>query len=186
MPYDPNKHHRRSIRLRSYDYATPGAYFVTICVQGRSCLFGSIIDEQLALNDAGRMVRAVWEALPEQFPALVPDIYVVMPNHFHAVVSIANARATLELNNGAAALPPTLGQLVGAFKSLTTNAYIHGVREHGWSRFDRRLWLRNYYEHIIRYEADLARIRAYIEDNPTRWAADQLHPAAAPNRFNQE
>jgi REP-associated tyrosine transposase len=178
MRYDPHKHHRRSIRLRGYDYAASGRYFVTICVQGRRCLFGTIVEGELALNDAGRIVGAVWEALPERFPTIAPDVYVVMPNHFHAVVSITEALATPEPSEGSLRLLQTLGDIVGVFKSLTTYAYIRGVHEQGWPPFDRRLWQRNYYEHIIRDEAALARIRAYIENNPACWAADQLHPAA--------
>ena len=167
MHYDPDKHYRRSIRLRGYDYASPGAYFVTMCAQDRRCLFGTIIAGELLLNDAGRMVAAIWEGLPERFPTIVLDAYVVMPDHFHAVVSIANVRDTPE-QAGEHSFP-TLGDAVGAFKSLTTNAYIRGVREHGWPPFARRLWQRNYYEHIIRNEAASARIRAYIEANPVRW-----------------
>ena len=178
MPYNPNRHHRRSIRLRGYDYAAPGAYFVTICAQGWRCLFGTIVEGELALNDAGRMVAEVWAALPEQFPALLPDAYVVMPNHFHAVVSLAEALPTPELSEDSTARSPSLGDIVGAFKSLTTNAYIRGVRERGWPPFDRRLWLRNYYEQIVRSDGDLTRIRTYIENNPARWAASQLDPLA--------
>jgi putative transposase len=125
------------------------------------------------------MVGAVWEALPEQFPTIVPNVYLVMPNHFHAVVSIAEVLATPQGSEGSTALSQTLGEIVGAFKSLTTNAYIRGTYECGWSLFDRRLWQRNYYEHIIRDEAALARVRAYIENNPARWAADELYPATS-------
>ena len=176
MKYDPDKHRRRSIRLRGYDYASAGAYFVTICVQGRLCRFGTVVNGVLTLNDAGRMVQATWEAFRERFPTLTPSAAVAMPNHFHAIVALADQPI-----HGA-----QLGDIVGAFKSLTTNAYIFGVRERGWLPFDQRLWQRNYYEHVICDEADLARIRDYIEANPARWDADRLHPAAAPNRFNQE
>ena len=176
MRDEPNKHHRRSIRLRGYDYAAPGAYFVTICVQGRQCLFGAVVDGELLLNDAGRMVRAIWDVLPERFPALVLDATVVMPNHFHTVVMLREAPER----------SARLGDIVGAFKSLTTNAYIHGVRDQGWPPFDRRLWQRNYYERIIRDDQALARIRDYIQTNPVHWERDQLHPLAVPNHFNQE
>ncbi len=183
MRYDLNKHHRRSIRLRGYNYATPRAYFVTVCVYGWRCLFGAVVDGDLVLNDAGRMVRAIWDALPGRFPALAPDSAVIMPNHFHAIVVIAGIAL---LPERAATAQPTLGVIVGAFKSLTTNAYIRGVQDQNWEPFDQRLWQRNYYEHIVRDDNDLANIHDYIQHNPARWADDQLHPAAAPNRFNQE
>ena len=192
MPYNPQIHHRRSIRLKGYDYASPGAYFVTICTQGRVCRFGHVVNGVMQLNDAGRMVQTAWESIPGRFPNVAGDTYVIMPNHFHAIITIHHpVGATLVVApNGAGTSPaptmPTLGGIVGAFKSITTNEYIVGVREMGWSRFDRRLWQRNYWEHIIRTPESHARIVDYIVNNPARWEADQLHPAAPPNPFNQE
>lgn len=173
MPYDPNRHNRRSIRLRGQDYATPGAYFVTICVQGRGCLFGAIADGTLIQSQSGEMVYSTWASMPQRFPTIRLDVSVVMPNHFHAIIVLGEVDAD--------ATP--LGDIVGAFKSLTTNAYIRSVRESGWAPFDQRLWQRNYYEYIIRDDAGLTRIRDYIQMNPASWEADQLHPHAAPNRF---
>lgn len=160
MPYDPRRHHRRSIRLKGYDYTAPGAYFVTICVQGRACLFGAADRGGIALNDAGVMVQAEWLALPARFPTLRLDAFVVMPDHMHGIVVILEPRAG----------DVHLGDAVGAFKSLSTNAYICGVRQHSWPPFGRRLWQRNYYEHVVRDEAALNRIRSYIVANPGRWA----------------
>jgi REP element-mobilizing transposase RayT len=90
MPYDPNRHHRRSIRLKGYDYSQAGAYFVTICTQDRACLFGKVVNGEMRLNDAGRMVLAEWNMLPERFPHVVLDAFVVMPNHVHGIVVITN------------------------------------------------------------------------------------------------
>ncbi len=89
MPYDPNRHHRRSIRLRGYDYAQPGAYFVTICTQGRQALFGGIDGDALLLNDAGRMVERWWGELNHKFPTIATDAFVVMPDHFHGIIVIS-------------------------------------------------------------------------------------------------
>lgn len=177
--YDPERHRRRSIRLRGHDYAAPRAYFVTICTHGRLCVFGSICGGQLTLSPAGHMVAAILRALPERFPAIEPDALVIMPNHVHAIIATTSSLAE------PAARPP-LGAIVGALKSLTTNAYARGVREQGWRPFEGRLWQRNYYERIVRDEADLGRVRAYIEQNPARWEEDDLHPAAAPGRRRQE
>jgi len=90
MPYDPNRHHRRSIRLKGYDYSQAGAYFITICTQDRACLFGKVVNGEMRLNDAGRMVLAEWNMLPERFPHVVLDAFVVMPNHVHGIVVITN------------------------------------------------------------------------------------------------
>ena len=90
MPYDPNRHHRRSIRLKGYDYSQAGAYFITICTQDRACLFGKVVNGEMQLNDAGRMVLAEWNMLPERFPHVVLDAFVVMPNHVHGIVVITN------------------------------------------------------------------------------------------------
>ena len=90
MPYDPNRHHRRSIRLKGYDYSQAGAYFITICTQDRACLFGKVVNGEMRLNDAGHMVLAEWNMLPERFPHVVLDAFVVMPNHVHGIVVITN------------------------------------------------------------------------------------------------
>jgi putative transposase len=90
MPYDPTRHHRRSIRLKGYDYSQAGAYFITICTQDRACLFGKVVNGEMQLNDAGRMVLAEWNMLPERFPHVVLDAFVVMPNHVHGIVVITN------------------------------------------------------------------------------------------------
>jgi hypothetical protein len=93
MSYDPEIHHRKSIRLRGYVYSAPGKYFVTICALEKACLFGGIADGQIALNDYGRMVEKVWKELPSHFPLVELDRFVVMPNHFHAIAVIVDPRA---------------------------------------------------------------------------------------------
>jgi putative transposase len=216
MPYDPKKHHRRSIRLKEYDYTSPGAYFVTICTQGHICIFGDVVDGEIVLNAAGRMVQAVWESIPERFPTIQSDVYVIMPNHFHAIIVITDAHrrgdprgrpgagtrhapigagtrhapigaSTRHAPTGAtgATRRPALGNVVGAFKSITTHEYIVGVRNREWPPFNRRLWQRNYWEHIIRNETSYQRIYRYVESNPACWENDQLHPDAPPNPFNR-
>ncbi len=213
--------HRRSIRLRGYDYAAAGAYFVTIAAQGHECLFGQVVAGEVLLNEAGRMVESQWLALAGRFSTVDLDESVVMPNHFHGIILLeppvsaadtgpldragmdrAPARdaapavgATLvvarcgfvEPGNRAGTSPaptaiapdraPTLGAVVGAFKSITTQAYMDGVRESDWPPFAGRLWQRNYYEHIIRSEKSLDRIRVYVVSNPQRWDEDRENPA---------
>lgn len=94
MTYDPERHHRRSIRLRGYDYAQPGAYFVTICVQDRLCLFGDIVDGEMRSNAAGLTIDRWWHALPSKFPGIGLDVFVAMPNHFHGLIFLGADPAT--------------------------------------------------------------------------------------------
>jgi len=240
MTYDSQKYHRRSIRLKGYDYSQAGLYYITVCVQDRACLFGEVVGDGMHLNDAGRMVLAEWDALPVRFPAVELDAFVVMPNHVHGIFVVTTAgavarqapvgatlvvaldlataddshsptagaggaRATTRVApTGAPASPaqvtavpapsipatpapappapagaspvPTVGDILGAFKSLTTVAYGQGVKHAGWPGFRGRLWQRNYHEHIIRNEESLNRIRRYILDNPACWASDEENP----------
>lgn len=125
MTYDPDKHHRRSIRLKGYDYASPGAYFVTICTQHGECLFGEIVDGQVNLNEAGQMIQDTWEQLPKRFSIIDLDAYIVMPNHFYAIVIIRASREGKEALKDAEKSDnrPALGDIIGTFKSITTNKY---------------------------------------------------------------
>ena len=107
MPYDPNRHHRRSIRLKGYDYTQPGAYFVTIVTQHRECLFGEIVNSQMVFNEAGRMIKTVWDAIPQHHPGIETDAFVIMPNHIHGIIVItaANASASVSISVGAGLVP---------------------------------------------------------------------------------
>ena len=88
--YDPDVHHRRSIRLKGYDYSQEGVYYVTLCTQGRECLFGEVSGEEMWLNDAGRVIRSTWEELPQRFQSVDLDLFVVMPNHLHGILMIVD------------------------------------------------------------------------------------------------
>ncbi|HEY5648666.1 MAG TPA: transposase [Nitrospiria bacterium] len=181
-------HHRRSIRLAAYDYSKAGAYYLTLCSQDRECLFGSVIRGEMDLNDAGRMVKRLWLDLNAKFENVETDTYVIMPNHFHGVIILNDSRG----RRGESCIRPhqgdhkdrpygtfagTLGRVIQAFKSITTYGYIQGVKKGNWPPFSRRLWQRNYYEHIIRNEAELGEIRKYIEENPAKWKDDENHPS---------
>jgi len=176
MSYDPAIHHRRSIRLRTHDYASGGAYYVTICTEERRRLFGVIVNSRMALNNAGRMASRWYDELPHKFPDVQTDAFVVMPDHVHFVVrtGCAEMRAETPVGANLCVRPQCAGEHTGSplraivawFKTMTTNEYIRGVKQSGWAPFPGKLWQRNYYEHIVRNDADLARIRAYIRDNP--------------------
>ncbi len=185
-----DSHRRRSLRLAGFDYGREGAYFVTVCTHNRASLFGEIVNGEMQLNDVGRMVATQWRSLSERFSSVQPDAFVVMPNHMHGIIALIDVGAALVAAQGMAhrinpprrattRVAPTksLGTVIGAYKSLTTVEYARGVKMLGWSPFAGKLWQRNYYEHIIRNETALSRIRQYIKDNPARWAEDPENPA---------
>ena len=167
MTYDPAIHHRRSIRLPGYDYTQAGWYFVTLCTQDHVCLFGRIVDGRMQLNSPGRMIDMAWNRLPDHQRNVEIDTHIVMPNHVHAIVVLLP---------GDEERPLSLADIVRRFKTFTTRHYVIGVKRHGWPPFSGRLWQRNYYEHIIRNERSLNKIRQYIADNPARWPDDPENP----------
>ena len=235
MTYNPQLHHRRSIRLKGYDYSQEGLYYITICVQNRECLFGDITVGAYPcgrLNEAGIMVEKQWLALTDRFPNVQLHEYVIMPNHFHGILEIVpdvganvgvgivganvgaipcgrpldndgrpkldndghplddgdgrpllnnenqldndrplNGRSCIGQPQGHAptgAKRKTVGDMMDAFKSITTVEYIRGVKNMGWPSFNGKLWQRDYYEHIIRDYDSFVRISEYIRDNPRK------------------
>lgn len=166
---------RRSIRLKGYDYTRPGAYFVTISTHQGKPLFGDVADGVMMLNEYGGIVRACWEAIPEHFPDVETDAFVVMPNHVHGVIVIhEHSVRARHARTGAACCPRTerpgvaagsLGAIVRSFKSACTK-HINAMRGTPGAP----VWHRNYYERVIRNERELNAIRQYILDNPARWA----------------
>lgn len=175
---------RRSVRLRGYDYSQAGAYFITICTQNRHCLFGGITEGAMVLNDAGRAVADCWLQIPDHFPNIELDEWVVMPNHIHGIVVIvvrANNHSPVQSNDYSPlpANPPhptgtarTIGSMVRGFKIGVTKWY----RQRSAAS---KIWQRNYWDHIIRNESELNRIRQYILDNPMQWEQDSLHAPTA-------
>jgi REP element-mobilizing transposase RayT len=178
MPYNPKIHKRRSIRLKGYDYSKAGLYFITICVQNRECLFGKIENEEMVLNDAGKMIETEWMNLKIRFPNIELNEFVVMPNHFHGILEIVGATLVVApiddimekgQPQGIAPMNKTIGNMMDAFKSITTVEYIRGVKNLGWKPFNGKLWQRNYYEHIIRNQQSYENISNYIQNNPAKW-----------------
>ena len=183
MNDEPPQPRRRSIRLKGFDYTEPGAYFVTIVTQDRSCLFGEVVDGHMELNSAGVVITRWWLELTRKFTTVEADAYIVMPNHCHGIIVIADPTVGADLcvgppngRTGAHAGAP-LPTIIQWFKTMTTNDYMRGVRRFGWPTFRGQLWQRSYFEHIIRDADSLTRIRQYIIDNPARWAFDRENPA---------
>lgn len=170
MRYDPRVHHRRSIRLKGYDYAQAGAYFVTICARGRECLFGEVADGEMRLSAWGAIVARCWDDLPGHYATVELDAFAVMPNHVHGIIVLTGPTAggtTDSLDKTRHALP----EIVRAFKAFSARR-INEAR----GMVGTPVWQRGYYEHIIRTERSLGRIQEYVATNPALWEADQLHP----------
>ncbi len=202
MVFVPKIHHRRSTRLKSWDYSWSWWYYVTICAYERQCLFGEIVIDEMRLNSVGRIVEEEWLRTPEIRKSVELDLYVVMPNHIHGIIIVnddvgthrsasligedkTGARgksvvATLDSHVGAHSSAPlrrkprSLGSFVAGFKSVVTKR-INVLRNSP----GRPVWQRGFHDHIIRNEADLVRIREYIRNNPLRWALDEENPNVA-------
>jgi putative transposase len=182
MKYNHDIHHRRSIRLKGYDYSQAGLYFITICTQNRLCLFGEIKNGEMVLNDAGMMIEHQWQELICRFGNIKLHEFIVMPNHFHGIVEFVGVPLVGTQNmeqpptmGQPQGIAPTVGNVVGAFKSFSTNEYIRNVKQNNWRTFDNKLWQRNYYEHIIRNEKSYYQISEYIQTNPLKWQDDKYY-----------
>ncbi|MCI5195684.1 MAG: transposase [Candidatus Electrothrix sp. AW5] len=161
------------------------------------------ISPEISLTDAGRMVQTIWDEIPDHYPGVDIDEFRVMPNHIHGIVVLSNpvvgadpcvrpdCRVRLyippsrqnhqgQARGPAPTEPLSLPDVVQRYKSLTTNRYIDGVKQHGWPPFPGKLWQRNYWDHVIRNKTELHRIREYIRTNPARWQEDALHPDQPP------
>ena len=186
MSYNPSIHHRRSIRLKGYNYTSSGAYFVTMCTRDRACTLGDIVRGTVMLSNIGRIVAQSWVWLGDHHPYVDLDAWVIMPNHVHGIILILDddivpcdrrggSRTALTRTAPTTAKRKPLGRLIGAFKTVSTKR-INEIRHTPEDRF----WQRNYWEHIIRDESSLAQIRQYVINNPARWVDDHLHPTQPP------
>ncbi|NEP12886.1 MAG: glucose-6-phosphate 1-dehydrogenase [Symploca sp. SIO2C1] len=179
MTYNPDKHHRQSIRLKNYDYRQAGAYYVTICCYQKRCLLGEIIDGVMHPNLAANTVQAVWDSLPRHFRFIELDAFVIMPNHIHGIIVIKENDHNIglkRLNSKKFVTEPSLakgtqsgslGAIVQNFKSVTTRRINRLNRNQG------TLWHRNYYDEIIRNEEAYLNIRRYIRENALNWDDDE-------------
>ena len=183
--FDPRFHHRRSIRLKEYDYSREGAYFITICCKDKECNFGKIDNNEMILNENGIVAYNEWNKLPDRFPNVDLDVFQVMPNHIHGIITLTNVGAGLAPTQPTSPEPthhvgvgftptqptdgqhiasanvgqpqgiaPTLGDIIGSYKSLTAKAGLEQFKQRNADAFVEpymgKLWQRNYYEHIIR------------------------------------
>jgi len=189
MNYNPNIHHRHSIRLKGYDYSHAGLYFITICVKDRECFFGEIIDDKIILNNAGKIADECWLQIPEHFPNVVLHEHIIMPNHVHGIIElkrintitnqIANNVGTSHVmslhnhdhnhnpNQFSKPIPGSIPVIIQQYKSSVTR-FVNKINN---SHFK---WQSRFYEHIIRNDQSYELISDYIINNPKNWKDDDL------------
>jgi len=205
MKFNPDIHHRRSIRLQCYDYSQAGALFITICTNNRENLFGDIVAGAMHLNDGGQTVERCWVDIPAHFPSVELDEFVIMPNHVHGIIVLTDAMNTVGAKDvwakdirakdirakdirakdirakdiRAKDISPLQNRPAGT--SGTIGSIVRGFKI-GATKWFRQLgtihevWQRNYWEHVIRDETERDRFREYIRNNPARWEQDKLNP----------
>jgi putative transposase len=189
MTQESDKRQRRSIRLPRYDYAQAGGYFVTMVTRDRECLFGEVIDGEMRPNEFGRIVQAAWRELPDHYQDVECDVFVVMPNHVHGIIILAEGGAVEESDVGAGLKPALanfrpaitpradlkpaapLTEIIRAFKTFSARRVNELRATPGVP-----VWQRNYYEHVVRGENELNGIREYIANNPVQWEMDRENP----------
>jgi REP element-mobilizing transposase RayT len=209
MTFDPDRHHRRSIRLRGYDYSQAGAYFVTICAKDRTCLFGEVVDGVMVLNPIGKIVDDEWRLSATLRDEIELDEWVVMPNHVHGIVVIDGCRRDdpprTDRRGERPVAPtttdpdptndptrtghaPTTNGVACGPKPRSLGAFIAGFKSAATKRINELrgspgipVWQRNYYERIIRDDGALNRIRQYIIDNPAKWTFGRRPPCPLPH-----
>jgi len=178
MTYDAERYHRRSIRLKHYDYSQASAYFVTVCTHNKDCIFGDVVNGEMQLNENGSAVQTEWLTTAEFRDNVESDVFVVMPNHFHAVLLIKdNSEGT------ARCAPTSMNRLFGRITSGSLAAIMRSFKSAATKRVNELrntpgapVWQRNYYEHVVRDERDLGEIREYIVNNPRKWDLDKENP----------
>ncbi|MGD8306907.1 MAG: hypothetical protein PVF17_09650 [Ignavibacteria bacterium] len=174
MKYNPERYQRKSIRLKNYDYTNQAWYYVTICTFQNFHWFGSVKNKRVTFSEVGSIANDYWKVIPNHFNYCELDALVVMPNHIHGII-IINERRGVQLNartddkfSKISPLSGSLGVIIRTFKGAVKK----WCNENGFPKFK---WQRNYYEHIIRNEKDLYRIRKYISLNPIKWELDDYY-----------
>lgn len=201
MPFNPNIHHRRSIRLREYDYSQEGLYFVIICTHERECLFGEIVNGEMQLNEFGKIVYKCWLEISQYFPNLQLHEHIIMPNHIHGIIEITNrvgaenllpneeSHTQIKRTEDFLPLPPRIQmsqqtqchefqKMIPKSVAAILKGFKIGVTK--WFRQNTDIyvvWQRNYHEHIIRNGNSYAMIADYIVNNPAKWTDDKFYKA---------
>ncbi len=182
--YNPEIHHRRSIRLKEYDYSQPGFYFITLCIKNREHLFGEINNDKMLLNDVGKIIMQEWEKTPQIRNNVKLGEFIIMPNHFHAILQIEYKINTSSDKIDKFQSPSqTIGSIIRGFKGATTLRINQKLPAHDYGRgvlpyaqkSNNSIWQSNYWERIIRTEIEYNKISNYIINNPLCWDNDKLN-----------
>lgn len=197
MAYNPNIHHRKSVRLKGYDYSRAGLYFITVCTKDRECFFGEIVgandrSPEIILNDAGKIANDCWLEIPKHFPNTVLHGHIVMPNHVHGIIELTdnanvgtshgmslhdNMDDTVGTRHGVSlpSNPNQFGKPVSGSLSVIINQYKSSVKR--WCNKNRQehfQWQSRFHDHIIRNEQSYKTISEYIINNPSKWKEDKF------------
>ena len=191
--YNPNIHHRRSIRLKGYDYSSEGLYFITICCHNKVCLFGHVVNGEMVLNEYGQIAFNEWIKTPEIRPNVELGEFIVMPNHIHGIIRITRRGEShspdceLHSPNIESNTPDFMGECNSPQRysprlrgpSQTIGAIVRGYKSAVTKKLNelgigRKVWQRDYYEHIIRNEQSYYNISNYIVNNPAKWWEDKF------------
>jgi putative transposase len=177
-----NLHHRKSTRLKDYDYSSPAEYFVTMCTKNKECIFSEIAGEKVKLSPIGKIAMQCWEEIPQHFPHVELDAFIAMPNHIHGIIIINPLVGVHNYNSSVGVeyiqplpmtfqhvIPNSLGSIIRSYKAAVKRE----CHKYGYDNF---FWQRNYYEHIIRSNKELNNIRDYIINNPLKWWLDEENP----------
>lgn len=184
MKYNPDIHHRQSIRLKGYNYRNMGAYFITICTWDRGNLFGKVADGIMVLNENGTIVENTWFDLPNHNSNIGLDAFIIMPNHVHAIITVgAGSKPALgskSVSDVVSISPSRAGLEPAPTEGIPLSEIVRQLKTFSAKRINNRrntqgtpVWQRNYYEHIIRDEDELNKIREYIKNNPANWDTDE-------------
>ncbi|MBI2487427.1 MAG: transposase [Deltaproteobacteria bacterium] len=173
-----NRYRVESARLKEWDYSFNGYYFVTVCTKNQECLFGEVIDSEMILSEIGEIAKQYWLEIPKHFDEAKLDEFVIMPNHVHGIVIIKNDNnvetrhgvSLQQRNQFSKPIPGSLSIIINQYKSSVTRR----CRKNGHSNF---AWQSRFYDHIIRNENSLQKIREYINNNPIKWDIDENNPA---------
>jgi REP-associated tyrosine transposase len=169
-------YNRHTVRLREFDYAQNGVYFVTICTHEKECLFGDVQDAAIVLHEYGKIVQEELERSAEIREEMDIDTYIIMPNHVHVIVALFQADDSKSTVGASGGTPTGEGPLAPTLKPRSLGAFVSGFKSATTVRINRRrnmprepVWQRNYWEHVIRNENELHKLRDYIQNNPQRW-----------------
>ncbi len=172
---------RKYNRLQKYDYSQNGMYYVTICTHDKKCYFGKIEDDKMVLNEFGKIVEKFWLEIPKHYQNVIIDEFIIMPNHIHGIIIIKcdhdivvkNTVVTEQcsvttMKNGKTVNYGLLSKIIMSYKNIITKVVRNKSNSHNFQ------WQRSYYDHVIRNEQSLEKVREYILFNSSNWKKDKF------------